>query len=274
MKLFSTLTMLVLFTSTLLAQDLRTQLETSYNLFGSAVNAKDQTKLKNAMSSYSYLIAKNEAISGQVKFPDEFYNSAPRMIFDLKKETFIKAVENGPTANSIYLGKDAFGSQTLIVIHFLKEDDTWKFSSVQSNGAIDILNKLKAKDSTFLNDKDFYPDGSMPVTPNEITSVDYKGMLDVMGPGYNVQIKLNDIDQPGTLGNGFNSDQGYQNVLVLGGVKKGVNKIEITVTPIKGKVQKTLLMNVAVVLGENELEVFSIEDANPATIITKEFTVK
>jgi hypothetical protein len=274
MKLLSTLTILVAFTSTLLAQDLRTKLETAYTLFGSAVKATDQPQLKNALSSYSYMMAKNEAVSEQVKFPDEFYSSAPRLIFDLKKQTFIKAVENGPTANSIYLGKDAFGSESLIVINFLKENDAWKFSSVQSKGSIDILNKLKAKDSTFLNDKDFYPDGIMPVTPKEIVSVDYKGMLDVMGPGYNVQIKLNDIDQPGTTGNGFSSDQGSLNVLVLGGVKKGVNKIEITVTPIKGKVQKTLMMNVAVVLGENELEVFSIEDANPAAVITKEFTVK
>lgn len=274
MKLLTTLTILVVYTSTVLAQDLRTKLETAYSSFGNAVKAKDQTKLKTSVSAYNYLVAKNEAISAQVKFPDDFFSSAPRLIFDLKKQTFVKAVENGSTANSIYRGKDAFGSESLIVVHFLKENNVWKFSSIQSKGSSEILNKLKANDTTFLKGKDFYPDGIMPIVPKEIITVDYKGMLDVMGPGYSVKVKLNDIDQPGADGNGFSSDQGSLNVLVLGGVKKGVNKIEITVTPINGKTQSTLMMNVAVVIGENELEVFSIEDAKPAAVITKEFTVK
>ena len=274
MKLFTTLAMLLLYTTTLLAQDLRTKLETAYTLFGAAVKAKDQAKLKASMSSYSYLTAKNEIISAQVKFPDGFFSSAPRMIFDLKKQTFIKAVENGPTANSIYRGKDAFGSESLIIIHFLKEDNTWKFSGVQSKSSSDLINKLKANDTTFFKDKDFYPNGMLPVAPKEIVSIDYKGMLDVMGPGYDVQIKLNDIVQPGPNGDGFNADQGSLNILVLGGVKKGLNKIDITITPIPGKQQKTLMMNVAVVIGENELEVFSLEEAKPAATISKEFTVK
>ena len=206
-------------------------------------------------------------LSAQLKFPDAFFSSAPRLIYDLKNHTFVKAMENGPTANSIYIGKDAFGSESLITIKFLKENNNWKFNSVKIKISDDLNKKLKAKDSTFLTGKDFYPDGVMPVAPKEIVPGEYKALMDVMGSSYNVQIKINGIEQ--TPLEGRNSD-----VLIIGGLKKGINKIEIISTLLKGKSQSRLTVNVATVIEAQEFEVFSLDEATPAQSIVKEFTVK
>src|ERR1700742_4109197 len=107
MKQFVTIIILSISVFSLPAQDLRTALEADYTTFCDAVKNKDGDKLKTAMSSYSYMTAKNEMQSAQVTFPDGYFSSAPRMVADLKKQTFIKAMENGPTANSVYYGKDA-----------------------------------------------------------------------------------------------------------------------------------------------------------------------
>jgi hypothetical protein len=275
MKLFVTLSILVTFISTISGQDLRTALENNYAAFSDAVKNKDGDKLKASMSSYSYVTAKNEMQSAQVAFPDGFFSSAPRMIADLKKQTFIRAIENGPTANSIYYGKDAFGSASLMIIKFLKENNNWKFYTVQYKSSEEIMNKLKAKDTSFLKGEDFYPNGIMPATPVEMSKGDYKGLLDIMGEGFSVQIKINGIDQPGPTGVTFNGlSEGSSDILVLGGIKKGVNKIEITTTPLPGKKNEKLLINIAFIMKDQEYEVFSLEEDKPATFISKEFTVK
>jgi hypothetical protein len=275
MKLFATFTILVIFISTVSGQDLRTALESDYTSFSDAVKNKDGDKLKASMSTYSYMTAKNEMQSAQVAFPDGYFSSAPRMVTDLKKQTFIKAMENGPTANSIYYGKDAFGSASLMIIKFLKENNNWKFLTVQYKSSSDIMNKLKAQDTSFLKEKDFYPNGVLPTTPAELPKGDYKGLLDIMGEGFSVQIKINGIDQPGPTGVTFNGlSDGSSDILVLGGIKKGVNKIEITATPIPGKTTEKLLINIAMIMKDQEYEVFSLEDDKPAPFISKEFTVK
>jgi hypothetical protein len=276
MKLFTTLSLLVAFISTLSAQDLRTALESNYASFSEAVKNKDGDKLKASMSSYSYVTAKNEMQSAQVAFPDGYFSSAPRMVTDLKKQTFLKAIENGPTANSVYYGKDAFGSASLMIIKFLKENNSWKFMTVQYKSSEEIMNKLKAKDTSFLKNKDFYPSGVLPVAPVEMSAGDYKGLLDIMGLGFTVQVKINGINQPGPNGGVTFSglEEGSSDMLILGGIKKGVNKIEITTTPIPGKKTEKLLINVAFLMKDQEYEVFSLEEDKPAAFISKEFTVK
>ncbi|HSZ25701.1 MAG TPA: hypothetical protein VK766_08295 [Cytophagaceae bacterium] len=271
MKPFFLLIFLSIFIEFASAQDLRTNLETAYSNFADAVKNKDADKLKKALCSYSYMTSKNELLSAQVKFPDGYFSSAPRMVMDLKKQTFLKAVENGPTANCIYYGKDAFGTATLIILKFFKEDGSWKFNTLQDKSSEDVMNKLKANDTTFLSGKTFYPDGILPATPAEIVPGEYKALLDVMGYGFNVQIKINGINQPGSF-NG--KGEASSDILVLGGVKKGVNTIEINVTPIPGIATQKLMINVAVVIQDQEFEVFELEDDKPAASIVKQFTAK
>ncbi|HVD96584.1 MAG TPA: hypothetical protein VNB90_00175 [Cytophagaceae bacterium] len=266
MKKSLTLFLTLIFSGSMFAQDLRTQLETDYQQFVDAVKNKDGDKLKNVVSSAYYLNTKNELISAQVKFPDGFFASAPRMVYDLKKETFVKAFANGTTANSIYYGKDAFGSESLLILRFIKENEQWKFYNAQNKLSQDILAKCKAGDTTFLKTKDFYPDGNAPAVPAEITSIDFKATLDLFCEGYSVKIKINGIEQPGT-------DKTTNDIVVLGGVKKGTNTIEITATPITGKTMQRVMISIAKVVNTQEYEVFSMEDtALPASIV-KQFTV-
>jgi hypothetical protein len=246
---------------------MRAKLEASYMAFTDALKAKDGEKLKNSLSSHSYMSIKNQMASSGGKFPDDLYKMAPMMTMDLKKMKFLKAAENGPTANLIYYGKDPMGDEAFIIIQYLKENNGWKFEGVKEEGSDELIKKMKAKDMSFLNTKDFKPNGIMPATPKEVTAGDYKAMVDVMAYGYKATVKINGVEQGGAEG-------GSSSSMVMGGIKKGKNTIEITAAPVVGKDESTLKVTVRALINEEEIEVFTMKEEKPAMTIKKEFEVK
>ncbi|MFL5730528.1 MAG: hypothetical protein ACJ75J_13660, partial [Cytophagaceae bacterium] len=201
------------------------------------------------------------------KFPDDVFKMAPMMTIDLKKLKFLKANENGPTANLVYYGKGTMGDDAFIIIKFLKENNQWKFEGVDEKGNEDLVKKMKAKDMSFLNSKDFKPNGVMPVTPKEVAAGDYQAMVDIMNYGYKSQIFINGVEQNG-------SENGSSSSMIMGGLKKGMNTIEITLKPIEGKDASSLHVHVRALINGEEKEVFTLEEAKPGLSIKKEFEVK
>lgn len=246
---------------------LRAKLDASYIAFTDALQAKDDLKLKNSLSSYSYMNMKNQIASSGGKFPDYIYQMAPMMTMDLKKLKFLKASENGPTANSVYYGKGPMGDEAFIIIKYLKENNQWKFEGVEEKGNETLIKKMKAKDMSFLNTKEFQPNGIMPATPKEVTAGDYKAMVDIMSYGYKSAIMINGAEQKG-------SDGGSSSSMVMGGIKKGMNTIEIKLTPLAGKEPGTLRVTVRALINDEEKEVFNMAEEKPTMTIKKEFEVK
>jgi hypothetical protein len=249
------------------AQDLRTKLDGSYKNFMNAVKSKDADKLKSSLSAYAYMSIKNQMSSAGAKFPDDFFAAAPKMLTNLDKLQFCKVVKNGPTAYSIYWGKDKFSDTSLFIFKFLKENEEWKFNMAEEKGSKEISKSIREGDFSFLDTKKYQPDGIVPVTPVEVTAGDYKGMVDVMCYGYEVQVSINGVFQKLVKGGSYSG-------MIMGGIKKGKNKIELTIKPIEGEDPSTLRVTVRGLIKEKEKEVFTLEEKTPAATIVKEFEVQ
>lgn len=173
------------------AQDLRTQLEVSYKAFTEAVKAKDAQKLKSTLSTSAYINIKNQLLSSGAKFPDDFFQGADEMQTNLNKLIYIKAVSNGPSAYCVYWGKDTYEETNLYIFKFLEENKTWKFNMMSEEGSEELTKKLNAKDFSFLSGKKYQPDGILPPIPKEISSGDYKAVIDISASGYEVEVSIN-----------------------------------------------------------------------------------
>jgi hypothetical protein len=250
------------------SQDLKAKLEASYEAFAEAVKAKDVTKLKSSLSTFAYKSIKNQMLSSGAKFPDDFFAMAPRMLEDIGKLQYRRAVANGPTAYCIYSGKDKYGEINIYILKFLEENASWKFNMAEEDGSEAITKSVKENNFAFLEtDKKYKPDGILPVIPAEIVPGDYKAMLDIMCYGYEVQATVNGNAQNLVKG-------GSSSGVIMGGIKKGANKIVLTVKPIKAEKQSTLTVGVRALIKEEEKDVFKLEEKTPEATIIKEFIVE
>jgi len=249
------------------AEDLREKLETNYLSFAEALKAKDSEKLKTTISTHNYVLLKNQLVSSKAKFPDDLFQMAPTMVVNLKKLKFLKTTEKGPTANAVYFGKTPVGDNEFVILKFVKEGNDWKYDGEAEKQSDELKQKLSAKDLSFLNEKDFLPSGVMPATPKEVTPLDYKGVIDVSGVGYRVTVKVNGVEQ-------FTIEDGKQSTLILGGLKKGYNSIDLKITPIHGKEQEKVSVSIKGFLRKGVSEVFAMEQDKPSLMITKEFEIK
>jgi hypothetical protein len=267
-QLFISLSFILLLTISSFGQDpLRAKLETSYNAFINALTAKDGEKLKSSVSSHSYMMMKNQMASSGRKFPDDAFKMAPMVTMDLKKMKFLKAAENGPTANLVYYGNGPVGGEAFIIIQFVKESSQWKFEGVKQKSNSELVKKMKAKDMKFLDEKDFKPDGIMPVAPKEIIAGDYRAQLNITAYGYKANVLVNGNEQREVENESSSS-------MLMGGVKKGMNTIEIKLAPVPGKEQGSISVSVNALVSEEEKEVFTLEAEKPGMIIKKEFEVQ
>ena len=249
------------------AQELRSKLEASYKSFSEAVKTKDAHKLKATLSSYAYMNIKNGMLSNGAKFPDEFFAGADEMQTDLGKLKFIKVVNKGPTAYCIYWGKDSYEETSLYIFTFLEENNEWKFNMLKEESSEELTKKINEGNFDFLTEKKYQPDGIMPETPKEITPGDFKAVLDISSSGFEVEVSVN-----GALQKKLN--EGSYSGVIIGGIKKGANKMEIKII---SKIKDSMFpvkVTVRALIKDEEKEVFSFKDKNPQGIITKEFIVQ
>jgi len=249
------------------AQELKTKLETSYNAFAQAIKDKNGDKLKASLSSYAYMNIKNQMLSAGVKFPDDFFGpDSEKALSDLAKLTYIKDVANGPTAYAIYSGKDKYKETTLFIFKFLQENGAWKFNLAQEYGSDEITKKIAAKNYAFLSEPKYQPDGVMPETPKEIVPGDYKAMLDIRASGYEIEVFVNGVSQK-------KINEGSYSGMIMGGIKKGKNIIEIKVTGKKGDSMFPVSVGIRALIDDKEEDVFSYKEESPSSV-TQEFVVK
>jgi hypothetical protein len=247
-------------------QDLRNQLELSYQAFSAAVLAKDPVRLKNAMSGSSYMTVKNGMTSAGAKFPEAFFEDGPDMLKDLTQLTYHLAVENNGTATCVYSETER-GGTTILIFKFVKEGDHWKFDLFGMKRSDAIDKATKAGDFSFLSGKEYQPSGIMPAVPSEVVPGDYTGVIDVMGYEYTVSTTINGNEQRTTSNKSTSSR-------ITGGLKKGKNKIIITSKAVEGGKPAAIEITIRVQIGDDEKVVFSLKQENPGAVIDKEFDVK
>lgn len=199
--------------------DLQENLSDVYKAFLEASCSGDSEAVKENMSSYSYINARNQAISAKRQFDGELFKKMSKFMPNVDDLKFIKLVHKGDTAVLIY-GKnmDSKTEKEIIVIRFINEHRNWKFDSVTSHyGEKDLSN------STIITEYEI--DGKVKKAPPVYPVPDHVGIINVTSYGYRTVVIINDIEQRDVLDE---SSAG----LIMGGLKKGENKIELKITKI------------------------------------------
>ena len=243
--------------------DPKIEMENSYKEFLKAINAKDETALKNTMSAVAYMKMKNAMTSAKMEFPKTLFESASDFELNNAKLDFIKVLEKGCCGEIIYYDPK---EEHAVILKFLKENEGWKFSGIEMYGTEELTKKAKAKDFSFLEDEKFKLDSIAPKIEKEIAPVDYVAMLDRSGE-YKISIWVNDIKQDVT-------DGGSKSGILIGGVKKGKNTIEIKLESLAVEKGGSISVTVRALIGNTQSEVFTLTEETPPPKIIEEFTVQ
>lgn len=252
------------------AQDLKTKLETAFHAFSNAVSLRDTKKFKSTISAHAYMEMKNQMLAVGAKFPNDFFDSPWLDRTSASKLTFKKAVANGFVAFCIYSCNSKTQRPSILILKFLQEDNVWKFDHMKEINTNKIEVAIKSGNFNFLEtEKEFQPDGMLPLVPVEIVQDDYIAQLDIFGFAYEVQVTINGHVQSMKKDNISSLSKP-----LMGGVKKGKNIIVIMVKPINEKEANTLWIDIRTLIDKEEHIVFSLKQEKVlAGTITQEFIV-
>jgi hypothetical protein len=230
--------------------DLKTSLEMSYKNFTSAYLTKDAMKLKSSTSKFWWINTKNMVLSSGSEFPKILFEAGETPP-DVGKVKFLKACENGSTAQLVYWSE---AENSVLMLRFNKEENGWKFNELvyRSNEATD---KIAKGDLSPLETQEFLPTGIAIPVPEEIVFADFVGMLDVSAIGCKVMLKVNGIEQR-IVENKSSSG------IIIGGVKKNNNTLEfVTVAAGDGNSSRSVKISVRARINNEAKEVFNFQEA-------------
>jgi hypothetical protein len=193
---------------------------------------------------------RNQVVSQGLPWPRAVFNLAlkPPPATGLK---VIDAKANGTVARLSFYGKIDFGipgeaaPDNALVIWFLREGETWKYNTIQyANLSADPELKLRVAqgDTTFLRQPEFELPSTAPAVPTPCEAPYHVASLGVVARGCRATITVN-----GASEEIFDSVAARR--VVIGGLRKGPNKVRISLTPASGvavdKVQLSVEITVA-----------------------------
>ncbi len=154
---------------------------------------------------------------------------------DLGVKTFVKVIQEGPTAGLVYVDdskeRDATNKPrvTFTFIEFINEKGDWRYHGLANVG------DLKYKEDGTLTE--FRPnelpaklaiDGRVLEAPAPIEKPDVVGMLDIFSYGYATQVYVNDVKQ--SVAADISSSG-----LLQGGLRKGDNALRVIIQRTSGE---------------------------------------
>lgn len=246
------------------SENLRHELEKSYQDFTTAIKSKNEELLKNSMTSYRYNRARNAIISQKSKFPDHFFDIY--IINDMKTFHFIASIQKDATANLIYFGEagEGFTSKgdpyrVFRVIKFTKEDGSWKHNGILEFGDEVFVYSPKSSEEEnihYLQSTDAMPDGIIQPTPKPCPQPDYVAILNVTVNNVDAIVNINGYDYEKKHG-----EYPSMSHLIYGGLKEGANTLSINSTPIENTTEQNLTVSIraSVDSGSNTIEVYNYE---------------
>ena len=211
--------------------ELGEELESIYLRWRKAIETKDIKEWVASSTRYSRVNIRNAIVSRKMKFPDAFFEN-PMRPPALEKLKHIHSIAVGDTAQSVYFGRVDFQltpgdfniPNSLFVLRFLKEADGWRFDSTQLMSMAnmpDLEKKIIGGDYSFLDDDIFIPPGVAPKVPEQCPIPQVAGHFELVSIGYETSFSVNGYPQPSIANNGGSH-------IILGGLKSGFNKIEVS----------------------------------------------
>ncbi|MAS94243.1 MAG: hypothetical protein CMO55_13685 [Verrucomicrobiales bacterium] len=208
---------------------LRPSLESVYEEWRQSMATGNLQQWEASTAFSRQIETKNRIISQRLPFPAALFED-PIGSPSLGGLLSLGVLSTGETATSTYFGKANFGtdpetpiSDNLIVLHFLKEEGRWKFDSlriVKLGNDGEILLKLRNSDFSFLSGEEFQPADQLPPLQQPVNPPELLAEAWIDCTGYEVDITING-HRLGKFTNAKTTE------LVMGGVKKGNNTIQI-----------------------------------------------
>lgn len=241
---------------------LRPTLENAYSAWRAAMEAGDLAKWEKATALSRQIDVRNRIVSQKLPFPqalfeDEIGTPALDGLFSLG------VLSTGETATSTYYGKANFGdggevaiSDNMIVLHFLKEEGTWRFDTlrvVKLGADAGILLQIRNGDYSFLQGDEFRPASQLPPLTQPVETPDYVAEAWIDATGYELTLTVN-----GNLTGRFPNAKAAE--LIMGGLRRGQNRVTIEARP---------LPEAGVTDGKVEVAIYAAKD--PAGQATRVF---
>ncbi len=210
---------------------IRVTLERAYENWRTAMAEGDMEKWEDATAYSRQLETRNRMVSQRLPFPQALWEN-PLESPMLGGLTPLGVLSTGTTATSSYFGKIRFGNvdgvearDNILVLHFLKEEDRWKFDNlrivqIQADG--ELLLQIRNADFSFLQGKEFQPAPQLPPVPQPVAMPEYVAEAWIDSTGCETTITVN-----GHLTGKFTDIKTAE--LVMGGLHRGENQISIEI---------------------------------------------
>lgn len=213
---------------------LRQSLERVYIQWLQAMLQKDLERWAAVTSKYRQMCLRNQVVSLKQPWPRAVFQSFFRPP-DLTKLTFVDASEAGASGRLVYFGRVDFGfvdgeitPENPLMLHFLKEDGSWKFNTLQyiNLGSDDVLKReIRSGGRTWLQREDFRLNPLPPGMPRPCPQPYQVATVSVMAYGCRAEIEVNGGPYRETVEN-TTADH-----VIIGGLRKGANRINVRPIP-------------------------------------------
>lgn len=214
-------------------QDLRKKLESVWSAYREAHRSGDRALYKKTCSAYrcGNLINTLAAVREELNPEDLifFYDRLP----DLTTFKFVELKKNGPTAGLLYVDESQKkpdpnlpSPKRFLLIKFVQEDWGWAVDGTHSTSM--PKHQIDGSETRFnyaLLSEELALDGKVRPAPKAVRKPKKRvveGTIDISSYGYKTKVSINGFEQ----GAAENAD--YSGA-ITGGLKKGVNKIEIVI---------------------------------------------
>lgn len=225
------------------------QLESAYASYRQALTQQDTNGWLKQTSRFRQMWLRNQVVSQGLSWPRAVFNLAlkPPSFGGLK---IIDASEQGAVARLTYYGKIDFGipgesaPDNVLMVWFLKEGADWKYNTIQYanlNNDPELKVRIANGDRTFLQQDEFRMDPVYPPIPKPCEAPYHVARMRVVAVGCKATITMNG-------GNEEIFNQANATRVIIGGLRKGPNKISITATPTTGTDPAKARLEVEVVI--------------------------
>lgn len=180
------------------AQINRLELERVYRNWVGAMTTGHYRGWQEVTASHRQVIAQNLVLSRRGQWPQSLFQ-LPFQLPEIGTLLHLATLQKGDTAHLIYYGRIDFGLQSevppdnIIMLKFLKENGIWKFDNTHFFNLADepeVRRRAQLGDTSFLDDPQFQPTGTLPETPPKIALPDFAGDLWVVSHGYEATIRI------------------------------------------------------------------------------------
>ena len=224
------------------SQDLATELEACYRRWSAAGIGGDLLAWREESSQVSYQRTLNSLISMKERLSPQTLQNLARFQPDLAGYTWAGVNEGPETAVMIYFGGGEDKPDQFLFLDFVRENDVWKFHWLETRNDLDDAEARWAKqDLTFLDEAPFAPIPGIPPTPPDVPRPDEIAYMRIESLGYSTLVRMHGIDYGPIVDDTVET-------LIFGGLRRGDNRMEMTMDPIATGGVKSFRAAVSVVV--------------------------